>query len=146
MRDRSKYMCLRSCKCECDCVRHICTYVHVNDWRENRKIKLEITEWMYWYTSSSDSKSSGGEWHRFVGPLSLLHFTDLSSCRHHCSFFLILLYFSVFFVDLQFLVFLSSFFFLFFFFSCKKCNFMQFTRRLYNALFKLILSVTVPHK
>lgn len=126
------------------CSTHMYICARVNDRRENRKIKLEITEWMYWYTSSSDSKSSGGEWHRFVGPLSLSHFTDLSSCRHHCSFFLILLYFSAFFVDFQFLVFLPLFFFFFFFY--EKCNFMQCIRRFYNALFKLILSVTVPHK
>ena len=37
------------------------TYVHA--WLSRTgfgKIKLEATEWMYWYTSSSDSKSSRG--------------------------------------------------------------------------------------
>lgn len=42
---------------------------------------------MYWYTSSSDSKSSGGEWHRFVDPLSLSHFADLSNCSALLFFF-----------------------------------------------------------
>lgn len=60
---------------------------------------------MYWYTSSSDSKSSGGEWHRFVDPLSLSHFADLSNCSALLFFFFfcfILFFHPLFFVPLPF--------------------------------------------
>ena len=53
----------------------------------NRKIKLEATEWMYWYTSSSDSKSSGGEVisvRRSSVALTVHRFVKLST--HHCAF------------------------------------------------------------
>lgn len=80
-------------RCMRVCV-HVSVWLHrhvyiVHAWMSRagiEKIKLEATEWMYWYTSSSDSKSSGGEWHRFDGPLSLSHFADLSNCPRHCSF------------------------------------------------------------